>query len=209
MAAIDPKLKIETLRIEKELFAASEKFEKDGDFRWFFSYAHAKITEQINKNLNLFRDPNAVIRLNAHFASEYLKAASGQPHEAWSKAFKICKALEKNAPNNPALVGEVELCGAQMANVHIHVDLANALREVGCIDRNDYGNILTFVLRGNLAAENKLRGKFGGATMFLLSALVGPKLNMDVKKWRNAAYTEVCAGTVPDPEKSFQSQIQY
>ena len=46
---------------------------------------------------------------------------------------------------------EAEMCGAAMANVHIHVDLANALREVGCISPQDYGNMLVFVNRGSLA----------------------------------------------------------
>jgi len=208
MAKPDPKLKTETDTIERDLFRVSSTFQAAGDFRWFFSFAHASITRFILRNIELFDDPNQLLRLNRHFATEYLDAARGRPHEVWKKAFKYCEALQTNAAINPALVGEVEFCGASMAKVHIKYDLSNALKAEGCLNARDYGNMLTLVLRGNLAAEMKLRGMFGAANVLLLGKLFGPKLNLDVEEWRNAAYTQVCRLPVPKPDRAFTSQVR-
>ena len=90
-----------------------------------------------------------------------------------------------------------------MASVHIHVDLAAALREVGCIPPADYGNMLIFVNRGSLAAQVKLRGRAVGALEAALQAIVAPLVSLDVKAWRNAVYTTQCNVAVPDPVSSF------
>lgn len=123
--------------VEHTLFHDSQEFYKAGDFRWFFTLAHAHITRQINSNLNLFQRPNALLRLNLHFAEEFIRALNGQPHEGWRRAFQFCKALEKASNDTSMMVGEVEFCGARMANVHIHVDLSSALSDVGRIPPED------------------------------------------------------------------------
>ena len=61
--------------IEKQLFDASAAYEKDGDFRWFFAYSHAGITQRINaamKSANSnFEQPNAMLKFNIHFGSRF------------------------------------------------------------------------------------------------------------------------------------------
>jgi hypothetical protein len=100
-------------------------------------------------------------------------------------------------------MGEVEFCGAAMANVHIHMDLASALEEVGCIPPEDYGNVLIFVNRGALAALVRLRGRAIGAAQLMFGQLAAPWVNFEVKVWRNAVYENACGINVPDPTPGF------
>jgi hypothetical protein len=189
--------------VEHTLFRDADAFYRTGDFRWFFTLAHAHITRQINSNLNLFQRPNALLRLNLHFAEEFIRALNGQAHDGWRKAFEFCKALEKSSNDNALLMGEVEFCGARMANVHIHVDLAAAISDVGCIPPEDYANVLVFVNRGALAATIELRGKFLGVSEIMANQFIAPMVNLDVKEWRNAVYRNACNAVVPDPESTF------
>jgi len=191
-------------RIEQTLFNDAQAYLRAGDFRWFFALAHAHITRQINTNLTLFQRPNALLRLNLHFAEEFIRALNGQAHDGWKRAFQFCKVLEKNSRENPALVGEVEFCGARMANIHIHVDLARALNEVGCIPPEDYGNVLVFVNRGALAATIELRGKFLGVSETIANQFIAPLVDLDVKAWRNTVYQKTCNAVVPAPQQKFR-----
>jgi len=68
-----------------------------------------------------------------------------------------------------------------MASVHIQIDLSAAIREVGCIPPQDYGNMLVFVNRGSIAALVKLRGKAVAAAEAMLQYLVAPMIDLEVK----------------------------
>jgi hypothetical protein len=57
---IDAALLARNRVVEHALFHDAQQFYKAGDFRWFFTLAHAHITRQINSNLNLFQRPNAL-----------------------------------------------------------------------------------------------------------------------------------------------------
>jgi hypothetical protein len=194
--------------IEQDLLNSVEALYRAGDLRWFFSYAHGMITQQINRNISAFQRPNALMRLNIHFAEAFIRALDAQPHEVWKRAFRLCQALERGASATSALVGEAELCGAAMANVHINVDLTAALREVGCIPPADYGNMLVFVNRGSLAALIRLRGRTLGAAEAMLQHIAAPLVNLEVKAWRNAAFESLCNASVPSVEASFSRRIR-
>lgn len=197
---IDPLMQERNYVIEKALLDGADAYYKAADLRWFFAHAHGMITKQINAHLATFEDPNALLKLNIHFAEEFIRAIDGQAHQFWKNAFRICAALQKN---EMALAGEAEACGAAMAKVHIHVDLANALREVGCISPRDYGNMLVFVNRGSLAALVRLRGRTLGAAQAMLVQIGAPMMNLEVKAWRNAVFEASCAAKVPDPTMQF------
>jgi hypothetical protein len=194
--------------IEQDLLNSAESLYKAGDLRWFFSYAHGMITQQINRNISAFQRPNALLRLNIHFAEEFIRALDAQPHEVWKRAFRLCQVLEHGTSETSALVGEVEFCGAAMAKVHINIDLAAALREVGCIPPADYGNMLAFVNRGSLAALVRLRGRALGAAEAMLQHVVAPLANLEVKFWRNATFEGICNVSVPSVEAGFSRHIQ-
>jgi Family of unknown function (DUF5995) len=206
---VDPCLLAKNRELEQRMLSAADRYYAQQDFRWFFAYAHGKITEQINMHLSAFQRPNALLRLNIHFAQEFIKAVDGEPHEQWKKAFRVCKAFERGSADTAFLVGEVELCGAAMANVHIHIDLAAAIRDVGCIPQSDYGNMLVFVNRGALAATVRLRGKTIGVAETILSQLTAPLVDLEVKSWRNAVYENACYATVPAVESDFVRRIRY
>jgi hypothetical protein len=195
---IDPQLHARNRLVEQSLFSEAKRLSQAGDFRWFFTLAHAHITRQINQSLLSFERPNALLLLNLHFSEEYLRALRGLSHERWREVFHFCEALEKNAQSNAFLVGEVEFCGAKMANVHIHVDLADALNEVGCIPPDDYSAVLSLVNRGALAATIELRGKFLGVTETIANQFIAPLVNLEVKAWRNTVYEQACNAVVPD-----------
>jgi hypothetical protein len=200
---IDPLLRERNRAIERALLDAAEAYLARADLRWFFAYAHGMITKQINENLSSFREPNALLTLNIHFAEEFIRAIDGQGHEFWVKAFHLCAALQKS---ETALLMEAEMCGAAMANVHIHVDLANALRHVGCIPSGDYADMLVFVNRGSLAALVRLRGKAVGAGEAMLQQIAAPMMNLEVKAWRNAVFEAMCKSKVPDPTIHLRSR---
>ncbi|MCS6303730.1 MAG: hypothetical protein H8K07_08700 [Nitrospira sp.] len=206
---IDPCLEAMNRNIEQRMLKAADAYYAKEDFRWFFTYAHAKITEQINTNLTAFQRPNALLRFNIHFAEEFLKAVAGEPHEKWKKAFGVCKAFEKGGSSTLFLVGEVELCGATMANVHIHIDLAAAIRDVGCLPPADYANMLVFVNRGALAATIRLRGKAVGVAETLFNQITAPFIGLEVKAWRNTVYQNACNSLVPDVEPAFSRRVRY
>jgi hypothetical protein len=196
---LDPILVLRNRQIEESLLQAADRYYKAGDFRWFFAYAHGQITRLINEHWKKFQRPNALMRLNIHFAEEFVRAIGDQPHDSWKRAFRTCAALQTTSVDTMVLMGEVEFCGAAMANVHIHVDLAAAIRDVGCIPPEDYGNMLVFVNRGALAALVRLRGAGVGAAEAMINQLVAPLVKLEVKAWRNAVYVQGCNAVVPDP----------
>lgn len=203
---VDPGLLQLNKNIEAQLMSSADAYFSNKDLRWYFTYAHALITSRINNNITLFQRPNALIRLNISFAEEFLMAVNNQPSEFWQLAFKKCRAFDKAGG---VLVGETELCGASMANVHIHIDLANALKTVGCIPPADYGNMLVFIKQAALVATRRLRGPFVAEAELILNDLVfGPVTGLEVKAWRNAVYGETCNAEVPSPEDKFSKSIK-
>lgn len=200
---INELLRQRNLVLERALLDAADAYYAAEDIRWFFAYSHGMITRQINRNLAIFEDPNSLLTLNIHFAEEFVRAIDGGGHERWKQAFRACRALQDNGT---LVLGEVEACAARMADVHIHVDLVAALRDVGCISARDYGNMLVFVNRGALAATNKLRGQVIGTAATMIMQIVGPLLDLDVKAWRNAAFEAACGRLVPDPDSPFPAR---
>ena len=178
------------------------------DLRIFFTMAHGYITNGIAQCVELFANPNALMRLNDCFATEYLKAINGKPHADWIRAFRVCRA-ESNAVQSGfvglVFIGPIatEACGACMANVHIKRDLRDALTKVRDVDPQDYGNILILVLEGNLYAEAQLRGRALGAAAFSVGQQFVKYLNLNVKQWRNDVYVAAYGKPVPDPSETF------
>jgi hypothetical protein len=194
-------------QIQEALASEAAYLRQRGYFRWFFTLAHGEITRLINKNIESFQRPNALMLLNIHFAEQFVRALWGQPHQGWQKAFNACKALQSNAELNPALIGEIEFCGAAMANVHILVDLSDALDKVGCIPPEDYGNMLVFVNHGSMAAVVDLRGRALGSLEMIVQYFLAPMVDLEVKVWRNAAYKDRCNVPVPDPNPTFRPRL--
>jgi hypothetical protein len=185
--------------IEKRLFGAATAYEKAGDFRWFFAYSHAGITQRINASMKSttanYEQPNAMLKFNIHFGTAFLRAVAGLPSRPWTAAFAACKVLEvqSNVPMS-ITIPEVEACGAIMAGVHISVDITQAINDVGCVPPRDFGNILTFVNQASEAALLKLRGRFVGKLETQLSQTIPV-----VKYLRNGVYQNQCNAEVPDP----------
>jgi hypothetical protein len=183
------------------------------DLRIFFTMAHGYITGKIAKYPQLFASPNPLMRLNDAFASTYLKALEGAPHEDWKRAFRVCKA-EGDAAFGSFIglifLGPVvaESCGACMANVHIKRDLRDALRAVPDVNAQDYGNVLVFVQEANLYAETQLRGRAMGSAAAMVGYAFARKLNLDVKQWRNSVYQECYGKPVPDPSSAFCAEYR-
>lgn len=200
---LDQWLIARNMHVEQGLIRAAEDYYASGDFRWFFAHAHGEITRQINSNIGRFQRPDALLRLNIHFAEEFLRAIGGQPHDGWKRAFRVCQSLREASAETSLLAGEVEFCGAAMASVHIRMDLTAALNEVGCIPPADYGNVLLFVNRGSLAALTRLRGRALGVSEAMLQQLVAPLVDLEVRTWRDTVYNSNCNATVPDPSPSF------
>jgi hypothetical protein len=207
--ALDDTLLSKNQLLAAQLMKRAALYRKQDDLRWFFTYAHGRISEQINLHIRAFERPNALIRLNMHFGSEYLRAISGLPHDQWKEGFLACKVIQtvdvvlKTQPNAPfGLPLETEACGAVMANIHIQIDLKNALSQVGCIPAQDYGNVLLFVQNGADDAIKQLQGEIPGTIEVALKSRLPDWLQME-KKWRNAVYEEVCQVPVPDPVPNF------
>jgi hypothetical protein len=178
------------------------------DLRIFFTVAHKYITSKIARHVELFFNPNELMRLNDCFATTYLAAIKGHPHHDWERAFSICRA-ESDAVSSGfvglAFLGPIaaETCAACMANVHINRDLRDALIKIRNVDAQDYGNILIFVEEGNLYAETMLRGRGLGAAAFEIGLLFASMLSLDIKKWRNDVFQRCCNQPVPDPSAEF------
>jgi len=200
---IDPMLQERNRLIEETLLESAEAYYRAGDLRWFFSLAHATITQQINANLAIFEQPNPLLRLNIHFSEAFVRAIDGHGSDLWEDAFRLCQALEEN---KSIFIPEAEVCASRMAAVHIFVDLSAALREAGCISPADYGNMLVFVNRGSLAAQVRLRGRAVGAAEAVLQQLICPLVDLDVKAWRNAVFMAACQAPVPDPARPFPTR---
>jgi hypothetical protein len=90
-----------------------------------------------------------------------------------------------------------------MAQAHIKTDIVNALRTVGCIDEEDYANILLFVEGAASEAIYKVNGKLQGAVVNYLRELLAPLERV----WRNSVYEDICGQPVPDVEASFVDNI--
>jgi hypothetical protein len=210
MPQIDRTLLARTEELERKFDLAIAKLANTSalDLRIFFTMAHGYITGRIAQCVELFCNPNALMRLNDYFASEYLRAINGAPHADWNRAFRVCQA-ESSAVESGFVglffVGPIaaEACGACMASVHIKRDLRDALAKVRDVDAQDYGNVLIFVTEGNLYAESQLRGRPLGAAVFGLSQLFVNRLNLNVKKWRNDVYKGAYGKAVPDPSNAF------
>lgn len=200
---IDLSIMAKNKEIERQLLVAAENYYTKNDFRWLFAFAHGQITKQINQHISKFQRPNALMRLNLHFATQFLRAVNQQPHDGWKRAFKACQGLQQGAEDTSLLVLEVEFCGAAMASIHIHIDLAAALNEIGCIPPQDYGNMLVLVKRGSLAAQVRLRGRLLGAAEAILEQFMAPLLKLEVKVWRNTVYKNACNLPVPNPDPKF------
>lgn len=207
--AVDKLLALQNKKVEQELFEAANSYLEEKDFRWFFTYAHATITHEINLNIVLFQRPNALLRFNMNFGRAYLRAlrgtSTGVSSERWKIAFAACKGLQyASATQGEDL--DLEACGAMMAEVHIHVDLAAAMREVGCIPPKDYGNMLYFVDAGSRQALIAYRGEFGGNLEDWAQHHAFPPL---VRMWRDAVYQTSCnVKDVPPPERSFIDHVR-
>ena len=210
MPEIDKKLLARTQDLARQFDLAIAKLADSSsiDLRIFFTMAHGYITDRIAQCASLFDSPNALMRLNDSFATEYLRALNGHPHADWSRAFRVCRA-ESNAVESGFVglifVGPVaaEACGACMANVHIKRDLRDALGKVKDVDPQDYGNMLVLVSEGNLYAESQLRDRVLGTAAFLIGQLFVTQLNLNVKQWRNDVYMSAYGKTVPDPTPAF------
>jgi hypothetical protein len=198
--------------------AAETKLRKAKDLRLFFTLSHGYITKKIYKHIDLFNNPNSLMKLNDSFATAFLAAINGNPSGQWFSAFRICKSLEDNAVNAKGLVATLvmarysasalESCASCMAKVHISQDLKKALNEVQDVDIEDYGNILIFVTEGHLYAEAQCRGVSLGAVFFMFSVPLMEWLNTNAKKWRNDAFEAVYHKKVPDPSQKFTNSYR-
>lgn len=213
MASIDAALLARTKALGSMFDAAAGKLQGPPiDLRVYFTWAHSYITKEIAKHIDLFANPNALMRLNDCFATTFLTAINGSPHSDWQRAFKVCKG-EQDAVQSGFIgmlfIGPVafESCGSCMANVHIKRDLRDALTKVSDVDAQDYANILIFVMRGSIYAETRIRGAARGALFIMTSFPFAPKLNLDVKAWRNKVFEDVYGRTVPDPAASFVTEV--
>jgi hypothetical protein len=178
------------------------------DLRIFFTMAHGYITRKIGQHIDVFNSPNPLMRLNDSFATTFLNAINGAPHNDWQRAFRVCKA-ERDAALS-GFVGKIfiapvatEACAACMANVHIKRDLRDALSKVRDVDAQDYGNVLIFVMEGNIYAEDQFRGRAIGAAAVMVGQMFSKSLNLDVKQWRNDVYRDSYGKQVPDPSAAF------
>jgi hypothetical protein len=213
MAAFDQSLLDRTNALGSSFDAAAMRLASPPiDLRCFFTFAHGFITKNIAKYVDLFTNPNALMRLNDCFATTYLNAINGSPHNDWQRAFRVCKG-EQDAVRSGFVglifIGPIafESCGACMANVHIKRDLRDALNKVTDVDPQDYGNILIFVMRGNLYAETRIRGVAKGALMVMTSLPFAPRLNLDVKAWRNQVFQDCYRKPVPEPSDTFVAEV--
>ena len=142
---------------------------------------------------------------------------ANQASPPWKKAFAECRTAERWEPAtkvachvvaNPVICrvtdgAAVKACAVAMANAHINTDIAASLKTVGCIDPNDYGNMLLFVEIGARDAISKLHGRLEGP---MFSYLKETFLPLD-KMWRNAVYEQTCRQPVPDVEGTFRATI--
>jgi hypothetical protein len=210
MTSIDPHLLARTKSLENQFDTAIGRLGSNSelDLRIFFTMAHGYITGKIGRHVELFTNPNALMRLNESFATAYLHALNGVAHGPWARAFSICKGESKAVTSGFVgliFIGPVaaEVCGACMASVHINHDLRHALMKVRDVDAQDYGNILIFVEEGNLYAESQLRGQALGSAATIMGHLFANRLNLDVREWRNKVFQDCYNKSVPDPSDRF------
>jgi len=216
MADYDKKLLAETYELGFQFDQAAKTLAGPPvDLRIFFTFAHGFITKKSPKHIDLLRSPKARNGRYNHFAWTYLSNLSGHPNASWEKAFKVCSGqmdAMRSGLITAAIVGcsAYEICGCCMANVHINVDLKNALDEVRDVDAQDYGNVLIFVQLGNFYAEKQIRGAMRAALMIMTATPFQQWLNLDVKQWRNTVYEKsygLKGGSVPDPDPAFTREI--
>jgi hypothetical protein len=204
--------------MERKLSSIADAYRAAEDARWMFARAHSLITRQINAAVVLpgaFREPNTLLRFNMSFASAFVDAVKYKGGRHWHQAFLQCKTGEVfssamdakdpyasatpagfKQPNGDAIVA----CAVAMADAHINTDIVFSLRSVGCIDPNDYGNILYFVERAARETIVELVGNelVGDVVNWLKKAL----LPLD-EVWRNGAYLGVCGVDTPPVEEEF------
>src|ERR1700722_10088591 len=94
MAAIDRTLLARTKQLDMVFDRAIAKLAAGQpiDLRIFFTMAHGYITRSIGQHIELFTNPNSLMRLNDSFATTFLKSINGAPHSDWQRAFRVCKA---------------------------------------------------------------------------------------------------------------------
>lgn len=216
MKKASPELLADNKRIEAKLHSLATQYWSTHDVRWMFAYAHYRITQQINAAAQqpVFRDPDHLIRFNIHFATAFLAAVAGMTTAPWKTAFASCAVAEASydqrrgsPPKGPRTWSQdpnaLATCAAAMANAHINTDIVNALHAVGCINKEDYANILLFVERAAREAIVKVNGNIQGEILNALKQLLLP---LD-RVWRNSVYEDVCGVAVPDVEDSFQASV--
>ena len=214
MADVDTTLLGRTQYLSAQFESVAQRLRQTVDTRVFFVYAHGYITRKIGEHIDLFTKPNPLMRLNDQFATTFLAAINGAPHDGWQKAFRVCAGVD--TPLKAGFVefamfstGSFELCGACMAKIHIQRDLRAALNMVRDVDAQDYGNVLIFVTEGHLWAERMVRGQLAATLSMLGQVPIMDKLKMNAKVWRNQVFEEVYGTTVPEPSKSFTEAYQH
>jgi len=197
------------LSIENELNKIWRDFYRARDLRWMFSFAHYRSTHLLRINPGEFYAPDALFEMNNQFAKAFIVAAQSA-QGPWKEAFAQCQAVGaaevemrtaclRTAPVLPL----PKICAGAMAKVHINIDLANALRSVGCGDVTDFGNVLVFVEQAACEALEIADGGLKGPIYCELKKLLLP---LD-REWRNAVYKAQCGVPVPRPELAFRVHV--
>lgn len=184
------------LALQKSLLDWAGDFDRRGDVRWFFTYAHAMVMQEINLYVGAFLRPERMLRLNERFAASYLEAIGGNPHAAWERVFRRCEELKRHG----GLWLTHVVAGRLMAKVHIEVDLVASLCEVRGIPPVDYGNALSLVERGTLAAVDALERRMTQR----IPALIRRILARDVRTWRKAAFLNAYHIAAPPVQERFR-----
>lgn len=148
-------------RVENDLLSIAEAFLANKDLRWFFTYAHARITNQINASIGQFQRPNALLAFNLEFSRKYIAAVAEASSLPWQAAFAGCFALDWARPLW-VQAAKAELCGAAMATLHIGIDIREALDTIGCLPPIDFAAVLPFINTARRDAIVMLRGQFIG-----------------------------------------------
>jgi hypothetical protein len=98
-----------TKQLDVTFDSVAHRLAMNGDLRVFFTRSHGYITKKIARHIDLFENLNSLMRLNEAFATVYLSAINGNPHQGWREAFRICEALDKNAIHAKELLDSIIL----------------------------------------------------------------------------------------------------
>jgi hypothetical protein len=205
---------------ELEKIAAEQK--KNVDPRLMFTRIHTEISRGIIHNIKLFEKPKPLLRLNSHFAGDYIIALKDpKSFPNWKRAFDLCAAaadpqIQMANPNYSASTalpydtGALQQCVEVMGDVHININIRSALvatSENGkcTVSTKDFGNMLDLIERGGAKVLDE--------TFFWPANLVAKAAKKHVlpaveKRWRNSTFTSICGEAVPDPEETFRTSVQ-